>query len=175
MNKERKKKNIVIALLCVAILGLGIGYAALASNLTINGQASITSTWNVQITEAIQEGKAVGSAQGEVSHTANSATFSATLKEPGDAITFKVTVKNQGTIPATLKTLVKKEESEKDAIIYTVSEDSPKQGDALAATSGVHVFKITATYDPTAKGENAPTEGEMTETFTINLGYEQVV
>ena len=58
---SNKGRNIVIGALLAAVAIMAVGYAALAQTLTISGTASISSTWNVAITD-ITEGEATGSA-----------------------------------------------------------------------------------------------------------------
>lgn len=50
MESERKSKGIIIGVLCAVIVFMSIGFAALSSQLTINANATISDTWNVQIT-----------------------------------------------------------------------------------------------------------------------------
>lgn len=50
MESERKSKGIIIGVLCAVIVFMSIGFAALSSQLTIRGNATISDTWNVQIT-----------------------------------------------------------------------------------------------------------------------------
>ena len=52
MMKQNKKKNFVIIALFVAIVAMGVGYAALTQVLTINGTASVgDAKWQVEITD----------------------------------------------------------------------------------------------------------------------------
>ena len=50
--RQNKKKNFVIVALFVAIVSMGVGYAALTLVLTINGTASVgDAKWQVEITD----------------------------------------------------------------------------------------------------------------------------
>ena len=55
MTEKKEKKNILIGALLVAIIAMAVGYAALAQQLTINGTAQVSSTWDVKFT-SISEG-----------------------------------------------------------------------------------------------------------------------
>ena len=151
MSNERKSKNIVILLLCIAVVAMGIGFAAIGSRLNITGNTTITNTWNVQITKVEEEltqkkGKASGSIQ-KVDGT--NARFTATLNEPGDQIAFKVTVTNGGTINAVLNNINNTTASASDdAIEYKVT--GPTETSKLAASGATHEFVITVTYKETA-------------------------
>ena len=102
--RDRKKRNIVIGVLCCLLLVMGIGYAILSQTLNISGIANMKGNWNVRITnmELLSENK-TGRAE-EVSHsfTDTTATFTADLYMPGDSIEYRVTVENQGNMDAVL-------------------------------------------------------------------------
>ena len=53
----RNKKNMVIGLLCVALVFMGIGYSLLQSTLNISGTAKSTGSFNVQITNITMKEK----------------------------------------------------------------------------------------------------------------------
>ena len=71
-----EQKNFAIVALVCALAIMAVGYSLLAQNLTINGTANITSTWDVQIT-GITEGEATGGATNKTpaSFTGTTATF----------------------------------------------------------------------------------------------------
>ena len=141
----KNTKNTIIATLFLAILVMAVGYSTFATQLTLNGTAEIVGEWNIKITN-IQ----VQSVNGDVSYetpefTDTNATFNVTLKKPGDSIVFVITIRNEGTINATLGTVIFKEDSEGDlpAIQYKTSE-LQNSLDAGEETS----FTVTVTYDP---------------------------
>lgn len=51
MNSS-KGRNVVIGTLLAAVAIMAVGYAALAQTLTINGTATINSTWDIKISKA---------------------------------------------------------------------------------------------------------------------------
>lgn len=173
MNTERKTRNIVIGLLCAILLFMGIGFATLRSDLEITGNASISNTWNVQITD-IQVQNTTGKAvAGTPTFNATSANFEAMLAEPGDSVTYNVTVTNGGSINAVLTSVSEEFANlDTDSIVYTLAESNPKATDKLAAGE-THNFIVTATYKESAVGENAPTEAEKTKAFSLQLVYNQ--
>lgn len=173
MNNERKSKNIVIGLLCAIILFMGIGFAALYSEIKIEGSTTISNTWNVQITNIEVVSTSGNANAGAQSFTGTTANFNATLMEPGDSITYKVTVKNKGSIDAVLAVIADNTvRNEADSIEYTLSSENPKVDDKLASDE-VHTFVVVASYKETAVGENAPTESTKTKDFSLQLKYEQ--
>ena len=96
---RRQKNNLIIGGLCCVLVLMGIGYAAFSSQLKINGTSSISSSWNVLITD-ITSGSIVGGASNasEPTHTNTTATFSTSLVSPGDSITYTITVENTGNV-----------------------------------------------------------------------------
>lgn len=130
---EKKSKNIVIIALCITLIFMGVGFAALSQTLTINGTATVTGSWDIKITN-------IEAVEGKYAHTAiasanlanfaatsgsketpattaptavhgvvgglnsTNATFDVDLNEPGDYVIYKVTVTNNGSITAKLNT-----------------------------------------------------------------------
>ena len=78
----KDKKKVMIGILSVLVCIMAVGYALLAQELTINGTATIDSTWDVKITGIAQSGEAVGGATSKASPTFTSTTanFSVSLK-----------------------------------------------------------------------------------------------
>ena len=56
-----KKK--IIMMLCIALLVMTVGYAALSRVININGTAEITSTWNLQFTSISATGGTGGATE----------------------------------------------------------------------------------------------------------------
>ena len=114
MEKQRKYRTIGIVALVVAVLGLSVAFAALSKTLTINGSARAeASTWDI-IWQKIQGQDFVLHGASEVQENYPTVTNSnrnlnlgiITLKEPGDYVTYKVNIKNNGDIDATLQNFV---------------------------------------------------------------------
>ncbi len=101
---SRKTKLIIIACLCIVVLGLSIGYAVLSANLEINGTAKVESKWDVVFLKDEIKTIKTGTAEcdiGKVSGTSIE-NMSVVFNKPGDSCTFTVPVKNTGNIPARL-------------------------------------------------------------------------
>ncbi len=174
MGSERKSRNVIIGLLCAIIVFMGVGFAAsLSSILKINGNAEITGTWNVKITGITATGTTGKAEAGTPTFTSTTATFNATLKEPSDSVTYKVTVQNNGTIQAKLDDVVEAlGNASNDAIVYTLSSSNPAKGATLAA-GATQTFEVTVTYAADAQGDKAPEESELSQTMTLTLTYVQ--
>ena len=163
---RRKKNNIIIASLCGVLVLMGIGYAAFASQLKINGTSSISSNFNVLITD-ITSGSIVGDASNatEPTHTDTTATFSTNLVSPGDSITYTITVENRGSIDAVL-TGIEVNTGNNEAIEFITS--GIEEGDVLLKeTTDELKVKVTYSNSVTSQPENT------TSTITVTLNYEQ--
>lgn len=177
--KEKSKKNVVIIALFIAIVAMGIGYAALAQTLTINGTAGVgDAKWQVEITN-IEEGTMNGATtKGELTSNATSATFAVDLAHPGASATYNVTVANNGTIDAVLESISGVEAAnalDPSQIQYEVTGITA--GDKLVAKDGSTVDTSVATVKVTwVADENnndvVPT-GTTSKTATITLNYVQ--
>ena len=140
---ESKHKNALIGALLAVVFVMAVGYAAFAQQLTINGTATITSTWDVHFDKtknedsgAVSVNAGIASAATQPSGTItygdeHTATLSATLIQPGDTVTYKLTIENGGNIRATLQEPV-----------VTMSGD--EDGTALVAKKGNIQFTVTA-------------------------------
>ena len=175
MEQERKSKGIIIGVLCAVIIFMSIGFAAMASTLTIEGNATISDTWNVQITSITKKESSAGVTEtASPTFSATTANFNVALKEPGDYAVYTVTVTNAGTLDAVLSTISEAPQVDGSAAIkYTLTPAAGSQeGSTLAKTNGTHSFDVKVEYLSTAVGENAP-QANASKTYTVTLDYEQ--
>lgn len=105
-SSKRKNKNRGLFIAVLAVLAVGIGFAALQKYLTIDGTASINSNFNVRI-DRIETGDITGGAYNkkDPSYTDTTATFDAAFLAPGDSISYIVDVENSGTMNAKLENM----------------------------------------------------------------------
>ena len=102
---KKRKKNKKLYLLLLLVLGISIGYAALASNLKINGNSKVKSaTWDIHWESVkVKEGSVAADDDHKARITDAARTeveYSVELTEPGDYYEFTVDAKNDGTIDA---------------------------------------------------------------------------
>ena len=111
MNRglNKTQRNYIIIGLCAILVIMGVGYAAFQSQLKISGTSNITSNFLVKITDIEVSSQSGGAADKPdvTTHTDTTATFGTTLQSPGDSITYDITIENQGSIDAVLKTVTK--------------------------------------------------------------------
>ena len=101
----KRKNNKKLALLLILVLVISVGYAALASNLKINGSSNVkASSWNVYWDNVqIKDGSVPADNNNKARITDASKTqveFNVVLSEPGDFYEFTVDAVNNGTIDA---------------------------------------------------------------------------
>ena len=97
----------IVAALVIAVVSLGIAFAAFSTTLNVNGSATVqTSSWDIYFTgssggtkptssTALPSGNISGTAQSKTgSIVATTLTWNASFKAPGEYAIFKVYVKN---------------------------------------------------------------------------------
>lgn len=175
---EKKTKNVVIIALCITLIFMGVGFAILSQNLTINTTGSIVSdsTWDIHL-EGFATGiskvggeKVTASATGDAT-TAVTANF--TLEKPGDSVTFTGKIVNAGTLDAKLESLTNNVESDFDGKGYikkTVTAIPAINSDLLASNAGdTDEAQISITYSFDETVENLPTKAvSISDTIIFN-------
>ncbi len=142
MNDGKVKKFTIIALI-LCILVMSIAYANLFEQLIINGNASVTASWKVEII-GIKEGNKTDGAYsvGNPNYTSFTASFDAKLTSSSDSIEYLVTIRNSGEIDAKLDSIVTSK-SGSDAIVYEITGvnegDVIKKGETATVTVKVSV------------------------------------
>lgn len=196
MEKNGKAKNIVLAVLLVAVLTLSIAYAALSTTLTINSAATVKgSTWNVEFQEksgqsalcTVTKGSASSNAKLKQGTTPSvtSTLFSGLDVEfsvPGDKVVCTWEVANKGSFDAILKTFTLGSVSATDATVqsnisYSLTYDT-EDGTAVAqnntlpksgSTGDVKTLVLTIKYN----GDYIPASDVPVTIGSTTLLYEQ--
>ena len=187
---ESKHKNALIGALLAVVFVMAVGYAAFAQTLTINGTASIDSTWDVHFDGSKTEGDGVIEVEaglegatapngGIISYTDSDhkASLSASLNQPGDKVTYTLTILNTGSIDAALHKPVLTVEGatagtgtltqSKGNIQFTVQ--GLAEGTSLPKTSGSTTVQVIAEYIDSAGGDTTSgTAQSATATITID-------
>ena len=166
MRRNRIQKNYIILGLSVIVLIMAVGYAAFSSQLKISGTSSVTSSWDVEITN-IESTNVIGSATNgsAPTYTKTTATFNTNLVSPGDSITYDVTVENKGSIDATLKTITKTD-TNNSAILFETS--GIKEGDSLLVGAKAHML-VKVTYNQAIASQPK----NLTSALKVTLDYVQ--
>ncbi len=200
MKRKSNNKRLIIVVALILLVAISIGYAALSTELQINGTANIAATsWNVhfenvQVTNgsvAVDENTAAPAVEaGNI--TTTQLNYAVTLEKPGDFYEFTVDVKNGGTINAKIaedgitKTMKignnELTEAQAKLVNYTVTYSDGTEiveGDTLAKNGTANnadkrTLKVRVEYktDITAEELNA-VNSDMALDLTFGLNYVQ--
>lgn len=185
MKSESKRNGIIIGALLITIALMTVGYAALATQLTINGTASTAdASWDISFL-SIEKNTTLSSndavENSAPTATGTAATFDVTLPKPGSKMVYDIVVQNTGTIDATFKELNGVEELNTAApqeIKYTAVRLDGENGDVVTGTgdllntTGKNYFRVTVEWP---QASNTVPTGAVSKTGTIYLDYQQKV
>ncbi len=167
-EKYMKTKKIIIITMCTLICIMAVGYAAFATQLTINGTASIESTWKILFTKIEEVSKTSGvTITNPPTASGTTATFNVDLTSPGDKIVYKITVANQGSLDAVIDKITESETGS-DAIKFEVSGIT--KGDKLSKGTST-TFNVTISYDSSVTTQPSKTNNNL----TVSINYIQYV
>lgn len=185
MKSENRRNGIIIGALLITIALMTVGYAALATQLTINGTASTgDASWNIEyasITKNTTLSTADAVENNAPTASGTAATFDVNLPAPGAKIVYDLVVQNTGTIDATFTDVTGIDElnaAEPTAIVYSIDRLDGENGNVVTGSgdllnsTGKNYFRVTIEW-PSAS-ETVPT-GTTSKTGTINLNYVQKV
>ena len=167
MVDKKKKKMVITTLVCVLVF-IAVGYALLTQAIKVGVEGTLNGVWDVYISNIRLKGS-TGRAQelnpAYVSNKVN-ANFEVDLYMPGDSVEYEVTVKNDGNIDATLRTITTNATNTNEDIRFT---HTIKQGEVLKKESEAKfTFKIV--FDERAT--TLPTNSDPIE-VTMKLDYLQ--
>ena len=165
MHREYKRRKIIIFSLIGILFLMAVGYSAFQTKLNISSTSNITSVWDVEITNVkIKEINGLAENVGDLdSYTNLEANMEANFYEPGDYITYTVTVSNKGTLDAMLDS-VKLNMPEQEVINFKVEGATSKE--KLPAGSSKDI-DVTMEYT----GNNPEDVGSVEA--DVNLDYVQ--
>ena len=103
--KDRRKRNIIIGSLACLLVFMSVGYAILSATLNIKGTSIFEGNWDIIITnvEMSTTGKGVTGTYSDLAEDNKNLTLTAELQKPKDEVIYTITVKNQGSVDASLK------------------------------------------------------------------------
>ena len=166
MHRSKKKRNIIIFSLVGVLLCMVAGYAAFQTQLKVTGSSTVTSNWDIEITN-VTAGTPTGSAENAVAPSYDKlwASMEANLYDKGDAMEYDVTIENKGTLDAKLNDIITNlDNSNNEAVIITFSGYT--KGEVLKAKTS-KVVHVKIEYNPEYEG------GETSSEVEINFDYGQ--
>ena len=174
MEKKRGTTIAVVAALIIAVVSLGIAFAAFSTTLTINGTATVkASKWdiyfsdtgaanskpseNASISSITPSNTAGGTTTATGTGTYASATtisWNASFKTPGDKVVYKFYVRNDGDYNAKVSnTPVSKQGSATGETAFTCTTGSPAQAETTVC-SHIHYGLYTDAAGTTPVAQN---------------------
>lgn len=200
MERQRGTTIAIVAALIIAVVSLGVAFAAFSTTLNIGGTATVqTSNWDIYFmtassgtkpssSTALPSGNISGTAQSKSgSIVATTLTWSASFKVPGEYAVFKVYVKNGGTYNAKITGITKggitcstDPKGVCDHLHYEIYTDSSCTT-ALAQNRGLNagaedIFYVKAWLDDTGwstDGSDLPTTAVTSSTISATITYTQ--
>ena len=166
MHRSKKKRNIIIFSLVGVLLCMVAGYAAFQTQLKVTGSSTVTSNWDIEITN-VTAGTPTGSAENAVAPSYDKlwASMEANLYDKGDAMEYDVTIENKGTLDAKLNDIITNlDNSNNEAVLITFSGYT--KGEVLKAKTS-KVVHVKIEYNPEYEG------GETSSEVEINFDYGQ--
>ena len=103
MKRLVKNKNILIIILCITIILLSVGYALIAIRLKereATDKIYDVSITNIQEGTAIRGGEVLPTSKSDIINGNKTADFTFNLQNPGDTLTYIITIKNNGNLKA---------------------------------------------------------------------------
>lgn len=130
---EKKTKNVVIIALCLTLIFMGVGFAALSQNINIEATGTVSGkdAWKVHYASFALNGKGGNAAdttpeatEGRVKYldaSKTTATVNFTLTAPGDYVEYKGTITNFGSIDAKLSTYTSSFNTDNEYVTKTIT------------------------------------------------------
>ncbi|MDD2434736.1 MAG: hypothetical protein PHO63_00585 [Bacilli bacterium] len=156
--RDRKVKYLVIGLIVFAIALTGV-YALLAANLRITGTATGVGDFKIEFSSFSVSNPAKATATLDDNRV--SMTIDANLSFPGDTVTIDFTIKNTGSLAATVDNLIINENNTEDFTIIIIGLNEI-EGSTLNV-GDVTVGSIVVTWNTTSTIPNpAPVNFDVT-------------
>ena len=181
MNKEGRLQNVLIILLAVAVVGMSVGFAALQTNLTINGNATFEkSKWEV-IWANLTEVDTKNQGTVEINNSNMNVDYTVVLK-PNSTYKFTVDVVNNGTFDAKLTAITFNGKSPAQVtsqyspkIGYTfkydgVAVDTNATPNTTIAPNGRKQVEVELSY-PMPEAENMTLNDDLELTLGVQLNF----
>lgn len=169
----KNRKTVVVAFLLVAVLLLGVGYAALTDALNINGRANVTTG---KAEEALNEdvyfsaAEAVAAADDDPTKGTSGLANTATILTDIDRASFTVNSLALGGEKATFKFTVKNDSNHEVTLSYptvTITDLIGDGEDDASTDSGV--FTVEMAWEGANAGETATLGAESTKVLVVTV------
>ena len=156
-KKMKNRKTVVVAFMLVAVLLMGVGYAALTDVLDITGSADVNQSaaeeaYNEDIYFSAAVANDAGNTASVNADNNDKSSFTVnTLKGKGDQATFTFTIKNAGDLDATVTPTLNASLGNTNPDYFAISSDWDGQAKTLAAGEEItYTVTVELLETPTA-------------------------
>lgn len=174
----KNKKEKIIVYVCLLILCISVGYAALSTTLNITGVSNIKSAkWDVHFDNLkVNNDSVTATSPAVIDATKTAVNYSVSLLKPGDSYSFTVDVVNSGTIDAMVSVVSNTglSDEQKKYVSYSVTysnglevntKDSLNAGDKRK-------LKVEVRYRTDLSASDLPNEDKLLD-LTFKVTYVQ--
>ena len=173
------RKKLIISILFLLIISIGVGYAAITSNLSIAGNTEIASnTWDIHFANLVVNENSVEATTPATINPSNntSITYTVKLNRPKDFYEFTLDVVNDGTLPGkvSISTLSGITSEAENIVDYTVtySNGNPVQVEDILNGGAIKSIKVKVYYNDDIDVSDLPSTN-LNLTLTYTLQYVQ--
>ncbi len=181
--REQRRKNILVLLL-VLFCSLGLGYALLRTNLSINGTSKIKgNTWDIHFDNLVVNTDSVELSTGDVAATIQSSTtevsYTVTLNKPGDFYEFTVDAVNAGSVDGMIDSVTSKLNDESITTLPSYLNYSVSYSDGVAILPNQYLkagesetYKVRVEFKKDVENSELPSTNQ-TLSFDFSVVYIQ--
>ena len=183
--KTNRKKNLYLGLF-ILILLVGIGFAALAANLKIDGTVNVARTsWDVHFENvSITQGSVTANPAPTSNNTdTTEMAYTINFTKPGDFFEFTVDIVNDGTIDAMVDVISNNAYASNGTTqitlpTYLTSTVTYSDGIAIAQNQELlhgtsETIKVRVEFKKDIQISDLPSDGDTTMVFKLNEDYKQ--
>lgn len=153
MKKVRKNKDIVIAVLCITIILMSIGFVYLSTELeSKKTEGKMYDVGIVKISEgtSIKGGATLPTGTSKITNNKATAQFTMTLNNPKDLLTYNIIIKNNGNFASQIDNIIEtpnysKNNNEANAILPVIIKHNDITGQTLKPGEEI-TLTITAEF-----------------------------
>lgn len=169
---EKKTKNVVIIALCLTLIFMGVGFAALSQNINIEAKGTVSgkTAWDVHYASFALNGKGGNAADTTAEPTGGNdkyldaakttAKVSFTLTAPGDYVEYKGTIANFGSIDAKLNTYTSSFNTNNEYVTKTITIG----GESIVANAS---NEVTSPAVSLVKGNTTGSSTDVVVRYTL--------
>ena len=167
--KDNKKVlyGLVALALVLSVVGISIGFAAMSTDLTINGSAEVVpASWDIKFKDLSSPtitGDAVVTTAPTITSDTHIGNYAVKLTKPGDSVTYTFKVANDGTIDAVLTDFIK-------ATPTFTGTGATAAADATIVQNNF-VYTITYSDDTAITKDTDELDAESYKTVKLVVGY----